>query len=50
MDEGNNRRCLSIEEMLAKGFLLNEAGFWITKPKDKRAVSAVRSDVGAAID
>lgn len=28
---GVNRRCLTSEEMIAKGMSLNDAGFWITK-------------------
>jgi hypothetical protein len=27
---GNTRRCLSTEEMQAKGWQVNAAGFWIT--------------------
>ena len=28
---GVNRRCLTPDEMLAKGMLKNDAGFWITE-------------------
>ncbi|HVN45988.1 MAG TPA: hypothetical protein VMT66_12230 [Steroidobacteraceae bacterium] len=28
-DSGANRRCLSVPEMIAKGYLRNAAGFWI---------------------
>lgn len=29
-EHGKNRRCLSTDEMLAKGMDKNEAGFWIS--------------------
>ena len=31
---GVNRRCRTPEEMMAKGMLINHAGFWITKAYD----------------
>lgn len=31
---GVNRRCLTPEEMTAKGMLVNHAGFWVTKAYD----------------
>lgn len=31
---GVNRRCLTPDEMKAKGMLINHAGFWITKEYD----------------
>jgi hypothetical protein len=30
-NHGSNRRCMTEEEMLAKGMSLNSDGFWITK-------------------
>ncbi len=29
--EGNNRRCMTIPEMEAKGMVKNAAGFWVTE-------------------
>jgi hypothetical protein len=29
-NHGHNRRCLTTEEMIAKGMSLNKSGFWIT--------------------
>jgi hypothetical protein len=40
------RRCLSVEQMQAKGWLLNDAGFWIS---GKRPTVARASRAGAAI-
>ena len=28
-DYGVNRRCMTVEEMIAKGMSVNEAGYWI---------------------
>ena len=33
-NHGHDRRCLTIDEMLAKGMVKNARGFWITKPYD----------------
>ena len=41
------RRCLSVEEMQARGWLRNAAGFWITA---RRPAAAVTAHVAAAID
>jgi hypothetical protein len=29
-DHGKNRRCMTVEEMIAKGMAINSRGFWIT--------------------
>lgn len=42
----STRRCLSVVEMLAKGWLRNEAGFWIS---GKRPALAAAARAGAAI-
>ncbi len=42
----DTRRCLTATQMLAKGWLRNAAGFWIS---GKRPAVAVASCVGAAI-
>jgi hypothetical protein len=31
MNRGENRRCLTVEEMREKGFTLNKSNFWITR-------------------
>ncbi len=43
-DRGANRRCLSVSEMQARGWLRNDAGFWIS---GKRPMSAMRAPHGA---
>lgn len=40
-DYEHGRRCLTPEEMMAKGMSLNKAGFWITE-KMPEAVSNLR--------
>lgn len=37
----NSRRCLSVPEMLAKGWSLNRAGFWIMKQRQEAVTSRV---------
>lgn len=32
---GHDRRCMTVEEMLAKGMLKNSRGFWITEAYDR---------------
>jgi hypothetical protein len=34
---GGTRRCLTPEQLTAKGWLVNEAGFWITKLREPQA-------------
>lgn len=36
-----SRRCLSVSEMLARGWSLNRAGFWITKQRQEAVTSFV---------
>ncbi len=38
---GINRRCLTVDEMLAKGMAKNYAGFWVTKLMDEEYVSTL---------
>jgi hypothetical protein len=40
--EPPRRRCLTPAEMKAKGMLLNEAGFWITKLREDMRFSLPR--------
>lgn len=42
----NTRRCLTVAEMMAKGWLRNDAGFWIS---GKRPTLARTARAGAAI-
>jgi hypothetical protein len=45
-DRGIQRYCLTVLEMLAKGWTLNAAGFWV---RAKRPVSLGTARAGAAI-
>lgn len=39
-NHGHDRRCLTVDEMLKRGWSLNEAGFWITSKSPYRGGSA----------
>ena len=39
---GNQRRCLSVAEMVKKGFSKNAKGFWITEPLPAARVTSAR--------
>jgi ribosomal protein L35 len=39
---GNQRRCLSVAEMVKKGFSKNAKGFWITEPQTAARVASAR--------
>lgn len=45
--DGANRRCLTIEQMLAKGWLQDDVGYWI---RSKMPTSAAASRRQAEID
>jgi hypothetical protein len=47
---GVNRRCMTAEEMLAKGMSLNEAGFWITQVYDPTIKRSKHEDVEGSED
>jgi hypothetical protein len=38
----NHRRCLSVAEMVTKGFSKNAKGFWITEPQTAARVASAR--------
>lgn len=40
-DYGKDRRCLTPEEMIAKGMAKNEAGFWVSSPFNREKVAKV---------
>ena len=39
---GSQRRCLSVAEMVKKGFSKNAKGFWITEPQTAARVASAR--------
>lgn len=41
-NQGANRRCLTVAEMQAKGWLLNETGHWIREKRDASAIGRLR--------
>jgi len=40
-EHGKDRRCLTPDEMLAKGMSVNAAGFWITSAMPRDVLDAV---------
>lgn len=45
---GTNRRCLTVDEMVANGWEKNPAGFWIEETQRKRAERAGLKAPGGA--
>jgi hypothetical protein len=43
-ERGANRRCLTVDQMLAKGYLKNAAGFWIEKGRAARSLTETLAD------
>ena len=43
-EHGKDRRCLTPDEMLAKGMSLNGAGFWITSAMPRDVLAAVTGE------
>jgi hypothetical protein len=41
------RRCLTRDEMMAKGMEKNTAGFWVTKLRDENALASLPPNAGS---
>ena len=48
-NRGANRRCLSVVEMEAKGWLRNAGGFWIEKARQAIDPARQRRDTGETV-
>ena len=41
---GVDRRCMTVEEMMAKGMSLNATGFWITEKKPQELLDKLHKE------
>ncbi len=39
--EGNQRRCMTIDEMIARGMSVSSSGFWITSTMPQKLIEEV---------
>jgi hypothetical protein len=46
---GLNRRCLTVEELISKGWVKNKTGHWVTRPYAERALRARSADLKESV-